>query len=99
MNVKKLILTNLPYVLFVYPFDKLAQAFRLAPGAILSEKILSLGDGFSAAFASIAPSFHLLDLLIGIVGAVIIRMIVYFKGKNAKKYRLGMEYGSARWSA
>ena len=97
MNVKKLILTNLPYVLFVYPFDKLAQAFRLAPGVNLSEKILSLGDGFSAAFASIAPSFHLLDLLIGIVGAVIIRLIVYFKGKNAKKYRLGMEYGSARW--
>ena len=97
MNVKKLILTNLPYVLFVYPFDKVSQAFRLAPGADLSAKILSIGDGFASAFSSLAPSFNLLDLLIGIAGAVIIRMIVHFKGKNAKKYRLGMEYGSARW--
>ena len=97
MNMKKLILTNLPYVLFVYPFDKLAQAFRLAPGADLSAKILSIGDGFASAFSSLAPSFHLLDLLIGIAGAVIIRLIVHFKGKNAKKYRHGVEYGSARW--
>ena len=97
MNVKKLVLTNLPYVLFFYPFDKLAQAFRLAPGTDLSAKVLSIGDGFASAFSSLAPSFHLLDLLIGIAGAVIIRLIVHFKGKNAKKYRLGMEYGSARW--
>lgn len=97
MNVKKLILTNLPYVLFVYPFDKVSQAFRLAPGANLSAKILSIGDGFANAFSSLAPSFHLLDLLIGIAGAVIIRLIVHFKGKNAKKYRHGVEYGSARW--
>ena len=97
MNMKKLILTNLPYVLFVYPFDKVSQAFRLAPGADLSAKILSIGDGFASAFSSLAPSFHLLDLLIGIAGAVIIRLIVHFKGKNAKKYRHGVEYGSARW--
>ena len=97
MNVKKLVLTNLPYVLFVYPFDKLAQAFRLAPGADFSAKILSIGDGFASAFSSLAPSFHLLDLLIGIACAVIIRLIVHFKGKNAKKYRHGVEYGSARW--
>ncbi len=97
MNVKKLVLTNLPYVLFVYPFDKVAQAFRLAPGTDLSAKILSIGDGFASAFSSLAPSFHLLDLLIGIAGAVIIRLIVHFKGKNAKKYRHGVEYGSARW--
>ena len=73
------------------------QAFRLAPGANLSAKILSIGDGFANAFSSLAPSFHLLDLLIGIAGAVIIRLIVHFKGKNAKKYRHGVEYGSARW--
>ena len=97
MNVKKLILTNLPYVLFVYPFDKVSQAFRLAPGADLSAKILSIGEGFASAFSSLAPSFQLLDLLIGIAGAVIIRLIVHFKGKNAKKYRHGVEYGSARW--
>ena len=59
MNVKKLILTNLPYVLFVYPFDKVSQAFRLAPGADLSAKILSIGEGFASAFSSLAPSFHL----------------------------------------
>lgn len=97
MNMKKLFLLNLPYLLFVYPFDKLAQAFRLAPGADLSGKLLSIGDGFTAAFSSPWLSFHPTDLLIGIAGAVILRMAVYLKGKNAKKYRNGIEYGSARW--
>ena len=97
MNMKKLFLLNLPYLLFVYPFDKLAQAFRLAPGADLSGKLFSIGDGFTAAFSSPWLSFHPTDLLIGIAGAVILRMAVYLKGKNAKKYRHGIEYGSARW--
>ena len=97
MNMKKLFLLNLPYLLFVYPFDKLAQAFRLAPGADLSGNLLSIGDGFTAAFSSPWLSFHPTDLLIGIAGAVILRMAVYLKGKNAKKYRHGIEYGSARW--
>ena len=97
MNMKKLFLLNLPYLLFVYPFDKLAQAFRLAPGANLSGKLLSIGDGFTAAFSSPWLSFHPTDLLIGIAGAVVLRMAVYLKGKNAKKYRHGIEYGSARW--
>ena len=97
MNMKKLFLLNLPYLLFVYPFDKLAQAFRLAPGADLSDKLLSIGDGFTAAFSSPWLSFHPTDLLIGITGAVVLRMAVYLKGKNAKKYRHGIEYGSARW--
>ena len=97
MNVKKLFLLNLPYLLFVYPFDKLAQAFRLAPGSDLSGKLLSIGDGFTAAHSSPWLSFHPTDLLIGIAGAVILRMAVYLKGKNAKKYRHGIEYGSARW--
>ena len=97
MNIKKLILTNLPYLLFAYPFDKLAQAFRLAPGANLSAKLLSIQDGFSMAFASPAPSLEPADLMIGIAGALILRLAVYMKGKNAKKYRHGMEYGSARW--
>ena len=97
MNMKKLILTNLPYLLFAYPFDKLAQAFRLAPGADLSAKLLSIQDGFSMAFASPVPSLKPADLLIGIAGALILRLAVYMKGKNAKKYRHGMEYGSARW--
>ena len=97
MNMKKLFLLNLPYLLFVYPFDKLAQAFRLAPGANLSGKLLSIGDGFTAAFSAPWLSFHPTDLLIGIAGAVVLRMAVYLKGKNAKKYRHGIEYGSARW--
>ena len=97
MNVKKLILLNLPYLLFVYPFDKLAQAFRLAPGADLSGKLLSIGDGFTAAFSGMGLSLHPTDLLIGLAGAAILRLAVWMKGKNAKKYRHGMEYGSARW--
>lgn len=97
MNMKKLFLLNLPYLLFVYPFDKLAQAFRLAPGSDLSGKLLSIGDGFTAALFSPWLSFHPTDLLIGIAGAVVLRMAVYLKGKNAKKYRHGIEYGSARW--
>ncbi|KPI46172.1 conjugal transfer protein TraG, partial [Clostridioides difficile] len=76
---------------------KVAQAARLAPGADFSGKLLSIGNGFTAAFSSFAPSFNPIDLLVGVAGAVLIRLIVYFKGKNAKKYRKGVEYGSARW--
>ena len=96
-ELKKLLILNAPYLLFVYLFDKIGQAVRLSPGADLSGKVLSLADGFSAAFASPLPSLALMDLLIGIAGAVLIRLIVYVKGKNAKKYRKGIEYGSARW--
>ena len=79
MNMKKLILTNLPYVLFVYPFDKVSLAFRLAPGADLSAKILSIGDGFAQAFSSLAPSFHLLDLLICKSSCFVHHFIICFK--------------------
>ena len=96
-NIKKLLILNAPYLLFVYLFDKVRQAVRLSPGADLSGKLLSIGSGFSAAFSNALPSFAPMDLLIGIVGAVVIRLAVYVKGKNAKKYRKGMEYGSARW--
>ena len=96
-KLKKQLIINLPYLIFVYLFDKLCQGVRLAPGADASEKLLHIGQGFSAAFASLAPSFHLLDLCTGAAGAVLIRLAVYSKGKNAKKYRRGIEYGSARW--
>ncbi|MSS91736.1 TraM recognition domain-containing protein [Eisenbergiella tayi] len=96
-EIKKLLILNAPYLLFVWLFDKVGAAVRLSPGADASAKLLHLGDGFTAAFSSIAPSFHPADLLIGIAGAVIIRLAVYIKGKNAKKYRKGIEYGSARW--
>ena len=96
-EIKKLLILNAPYLLFVYLFDKVGQAVRLAPGADMSAKLLSIGDGFSAAFSNAFPSVHPADLLIGLAGAVIVRLAVYIKGKNAKKYRKGIEYGSARW--
>ena len=99
INLKKLILPNLPYLLFMYLFDKVGQAARLAPGADLSGKLLSIGDGFAAAFSSFVPSLHPADLLVGVLGAALIRLVVYVKGKNAKKYRRGVEYGSARWGS
>ena len=94
---KKVLILNLPYLLFVYLFDKLCQAVRLAPGLDASEKFLHLSQGFTEAFSYAAPSLHPLDLLAGIAGAVIVRLAVYAKGKNARKYRKGIEYGSARW--
>ena len=96
-EIKKQIILHLPYLAFVYLFGKVGQAFRLAQGVDLSAKLLHIGQGFSAAFASAAPSFHPTDLLIGLAAAVIIRLVVYSKQKNAKKYRKGMEYGTARW--
>ena len=98
-EMKKLIIANLPYLLFVYLFGKLGQTYRLAAGADLSEKLLHLADGFSLAFESAAPSFHLFDLAVGVAGAVALRLMVYCKSKNAKKYRRGVEYGSARWGS
>ena len=94
---KKKLIPNLPYLLFVYLFDKLCQAVRLAPGLDASEKFLHLSQGFTEAFSYATPSLHPLDLLVGIAGAVIVRLAVYSKGKNARKYRKGIEYGSARW--
>lgn len=97
INWKKLILPNVPYVFIALFATKLGQAWRLAEGADLSERILHLLDGFSAAFQTAAPSFHPFDLCFGIAAAAGIRLAVYIKGKNAKKYRKNMEYGSARW--
>ena len=95
-NIKKLLILNAPYLLFVYLFDKVGQAVRLSPGAGLSGKLLSIGSGFSAAFSNALPSFAPMDLLIGIVGAVVIRLAVYVKGKNAKKYRMPVSLISSR---
>ena len=96
-KLKKYLLPNLPYLFFVYLFDKLCQAVRLAPGLDVSEKLLHIGQGFQTAFASSAPSFHVLDICVGIFGAILVRLAVYLEAKNAKKYRRGVEYGSARW--
>ena len=96
-KLKKVLLPNLPYLLFAWLFDKLCQAVRLAPGLNASEKLLRIAQGFTEAFASLWLSLHPLDLLLGVAGAALVRLAVYLKAKNAKKYRRGVEYGSARW--
>ena len=96
-KLKKALLPNLPYLLFAWLFDKLCQAVRLSPGADASEKLLRIAQGFTEAFASLWISLHPLDLLLGVAGAALVRLAVYLKAKNAKKYRRGVEYGSARW--
>ena len=97
VNLKKLIIPNIPYVFIALLATKVGQGWRLAPGSDFSGKFLHILEGFRGAFQSIAPSFYVTDLLVGIAIAVILRLIVYVKGKNAKKFRKNMEYGSARW--
>ncbi|MBP3519581.1 MAG: type IV secretory system conjugative DNA transfer family protein, partial [Parabacteroides sp.] len=97
VNYKKLILPNIPYVFIGLLATKLGQAARLSPGVDFSSKAMNIMQGISMAFENIMPSFHPIDLLVGIAVGVIIRLVVYFKGKNAKKFRKNLEYGSARW--
>ena len=97
LNMEKLIIPNAPYVVIALLATKLGQAVRFAPGADFSQKALHIMDGFKTAFSSVTPSFHPIDLCVGVAAAVIIRLVVYFKGKNAKKFRKNTEYGSARW--
>lgn len=97
VNIKKIVLPNLPYLLFALLGTKCGQAARLAPGLDFSQKALHILDGFRLAFESLLPSFHPADLLVGVLIAAALRLAVYVKGKNAKKFRKNMEYGSARW--
>ena len=97
LNIKKFLLPNIPYVFIALFATKLGQAWRLAPGMDFSGKTLHLMEGFAAAFQSALPSFHPIDLCVGVAAALLIRLIVYVKGKNAKKFRKNLEYGSARW--
>ena len=83
-EMKKLIIANLPYLLFVNLFGKLGQTYRLAAGADLSEKLLHLADGFSLAFESAAPSFHLFDLAVGVAGAVALRLMVSARARTPR---------------
>ena len=99
LNPKKLILLNLPYVVLGLYATKLGQAYRLAAGSDLSGKLLHIGEGFMAAFQSPLPSFVPVDLLVGLLVGAGLRLAVYIKGKNAKKYRKDVEYGSARWGS
>ena len=97
VNYKKLLIPNIPYVFIALLATKLGQAARLAPGFDFSSKALHIMDGLMMAFENIMPSFHPIDLLVGVAAAAIIRLAVYVKGKNAKKFRKNLEYGSARW--
>ena len=97
LNIKKFLLPNIPYVFITLFATKLGQAWRLAPGMDFSGKALHLMEGFATAFSSLVPSFHPIDLCVGVAAALLIRLIVYVKGKNAKKFRKNLEYGSARW--
>lgn len=95
-TLKKYLLPNLPYLLFVIVFANVGEAIRLAPGADASAKMLGLNEGFSMAFQSLWPGSGI-DWLVGFVGTAMMRVAVYLRGKNAKKYRQNVEYGSARW--
>ncbi|MBQ7923036.1 MAG: type IV secretory system conjugative DNA transfer family protein [Clostridia bacterium] len=96
-NLKKTLIMSIPYVIIGLFATKLGQMWRFTSGAELGEKIMNLGEGFFLVLESPMPSFHPFDLIIGIAGAVIFRLIVYGKSKNVKKYRRNEEYGSARW--
>ena len=97
MKAKKLILTNLPYVLIGLACTNLGEAWRMAEGGDASEKLLSLIGTIPAAFGNPLPSFNALDLCVGLVCGLLLRLAVYLRGKNAKKYRHNVEYGAARW--
>lgn len=95
--MKKKLLPWLPYILFGYLCNKVARGLGLAPGQNLSERLLAIGDGIQAAFSQPLPSLNHTDLLIGIAGALFLRLAVYTRSQNVRKYRHGVEYGSARW--
>ncbi len=97
VNVKKLVLSNLPYAVIGLFASKLGQTWRLAEGVDASQKLLHLMGGISAAFQDSLPSFHPFDLLVGLLFGAILRLVVCYKAKNAKKFRRNMEYGTARW--
>ena len=96
-NLKKIILLNLPYVIIGLYATKLVEGWRLAEGIDASQKFLHYMGGLNTAFQSPWPSFHPVDLLIGLMIGAALRLAVYVRGKNAKKYRKNVEYGSARW--
>ena len=97
VKIKRMLLLNLPYVLIALLATKLGESWRSSPGLEISQKVLHLMDGFALAFQSPWPSLFLQDLILGIGMACGIKLAVYVKGRNAKKYRKNIEYGSARW--
>ena len=96
-KIRKYVLPNIPYLFIGWFCLKIGTAYRLAAGAGFGEKLLGLGQTIGAAFASFAPGLAPLDWFVGIVGAAAFRLLIYFKSKNAKKFRRDAEYGTARW--
>ena len=96
-SIKKYLIPNIPYLFVLWAFLKLGTAYRLAAGADFAHKLMGLGQTIGPAFADFAPGLAPFDWLVGIVGAVAFRVMVYVKSKNAKKFRRDEEYGSARW--
>lgn len=97
LDKKKLLLMNLPYALAGYFCDKIACLWRVSPGQDASAKMMAVMAGMEDLFSNPLPSFYPKDLLIGVCCGIALRLLVYFKAKNAKKFRQGVEYGSARW--
>jgi len=98
-KIRKYVLPNIPYLFIGWACLKMGTAYRLAAGANFEEKLLGLMQTIGVAFANFSPGLDPFDWLIGFVGAVAFRLLIYFKSKNAKKYRRDEEYGSSRWSA
>ena len=96
-DMKKLILLNFPYIIAFYMVEKAAWLYRHCNGDSVVDRLMVLFMNFGLAYKSVLPSFHPFDLMMGLVGATALKAVIYFKGKNAKKYRQGEEYGSARW--
>lgn len=96
-DMKKLILLNFPYIIAFYMVEKAAWLYRHCNGDSVVDRLMVLFMNFGLAYKSVLPSFHPFDLTVGLVGAAALKAVIYFKGKNAKKYRQGEEYGSARW--
>lgn len=97
IDVKKMVLLNIPYIIFFYLSEKVAWLYRHCIGDSIVEKLGVVFLNFNLAFQNPFPSFHIYDIAAGITCAVALKLFVYYKGKNAKKYRQGVEYGSARW--
>ena len=98
-KVKKTILSWLPFVIFGYAGDLISLAYRTAEGNGISEKMMPFMNNLGVVFAQVIPSFNVIDLGFGVAVALIMKLIMYIKSKNKKKFRNGEEYGSARWSA
>ena len=98
-KIKKYVLPNIPYAIMFWFFSKCAEAYRLAPGRDMLQKLINGIGNINAALSHPLPSLNLFDLTVGLAGAVIVYCVVLYKKKNAKKWRKDVEYGSARWSA